>query len=46
MHLSNATIPIGGNTSITLHHDIERIYHVEDPQDPSNEHIYEVEDLG
>ena len=46
MDLSYATIPTADNTFVTLHGEPERKYHVEDPQDPMNELMYEQKEMG
>jgi hypothetical protein len=46
MNLSYATIPTCNNTFVRLHREQEKRYHVEDPKDPMNELVYEIEDLG
>jgi ribonuclease HI len=46
MDLSYATIPTCENTFVRLNREQEKKYHVEDPQDPMNELVYEMEDLG
>jgi hypothetical protein len=46
MDLSYATIPTCDNTFVRLNREQEKRYHVEDPKDPMNELVYEMEDLG
>ena len=46
MDLSCATTPTCDNTFVRLNGERETRYHVEDPKEPMNELVYELEDLG
>ena len=46
MDLSYATIPISENSLVKLHRERERKYHVEDPNEPMNEFIRQMGELG
>jgi len=46
MDLSYATIPTCDSIFVRINREQEKRYHVEDPKDPMNELVYEMEDLG
>ena len=46
MDLSYATIPFSENTFVKLHREKERKFHVEDPNEPMNEFIRQMGELG
>lgn len=46
LDLPYATILAGENAYVTLQREPERRYHVEDPQDPMNELLYEESGIG
>ncbi|CAF4291091.1 unnamed protein product, partial [Adineta steineri] len=46
MDLSYATIPFSENAFVKLHREKERKFHVEDPNEPMNEFIRQMGELG
>jgi ribonuclease HI len=46
MDLTYATIPSSKNSFVKLHMEKERKFHVEDPNEPMNEFVYHVSDIG
>jgi hypothetical protein len=46
LDLSYATVPASENSLVKLHSEKERRYHVENPQKPSNEYIYNTDEIG